>query len=102
MVRSLVLLRPFITISKKFIVGILVGYAVFVFFRQLVGILLGYGMYQYDSYSGYCWNNITHRNYEVGEFLKYILPIILPFLFSYICFISKEASLIHLMDLILS
>ena len=65
-VRCLLLLKPLITISRKLILAILIGYAGLLTLRQLLGVMLGYSSYQYDENSGYCWNHIANQKYQVN------------------------------------
>ena len=64
--RSIVLLKPLLVISKKWVVGVLITYAVFLMLRQLTGVFLGYSKYRFEEDSGYCWNHITNTAYQVG------------------------------------
>ena len=64
--RTLVLLRPLVRVKKRTVVGALVGYAVFLIIRQVVGVVAGYSCYKYEVISGYCWNHISNRKYQVS------------------------------------
>ena len=54
----------------KVVVGLVIGYMMFLVTRQLIGVFLGYSSYQYEKSAGYCWNHISHHKYQV----KYYVP----------------------------
>ena len=49
----------------KVVVGLVIGYMMFLVTRQLIGVFLGYSSYQYEKSAGYCWNHISHHKYQV-------------------------------------
>ena len=58
------LLAKFENVSQV-IVGLVIGYMIFLATRQLTGVFLGYSSYKYEHSAGYCWNHINHHGYQV-------------------------------------
>ena len=63
--RTFNLLKPFVNVKRKVVIGTMIGYAGFLMARQLLGVVLGYSKYQFEEDSGYCWNHINDTKYQV-------------------------------------
>ena len=65
--RTFALLYPLVFIKKRVVIGVLIGYAIFMITRLLFGVVTGYSSYKYETFSGYCWNHISNKNYQVNK-----------------------------------
>ena len=65
--RTVVLIRPLTVVKQRPVVGLMVGYAIFLMVRLVIGMNFGLGQYQYSINSGYCWNHVTDGNYQVRD-----------------------------------
>ncbi|KAL5249658.1 hypothetical protein ACHWQZ_G018501 [Mnemiopsis leidyi] len=76
--RTFALLKPLVFIKKKVIVGLVIGYMIFLATRQLTGVFLGYSSYKYEHSAGYCWNHINHHSYQVSDAVFSTLQLAFP------------------------
>ena len=63
--RTFNLLKPFVNVKRRTVVGAMICYAVFLMGRQLLGVALGYSNYRFEKEAGYCWNQINNTKYQV-------------------------------------
>ena len=63
--RTFNLLKPFVIVRRRTVIGVMICYAVFLIGRQLLGVVLGFSDYEYEKDSGYCWNHINNTQYQV-------------------------------------
>eukprot|EP00116_Pleurobrachia_bachei_P007382 sb/3467644/ len=78
--RTFALLRPMKQMRRRVVWRVLIGYLVFLIGRQLIGIFAGYSHYEYEAFSGYCWNHINYTNWQHTDaffsFFQLAFPII--------------------------
>ena len=67
--RTFALLKPleFVHVKKTVVIGVMVGFAIFMITRLLFGVVTGYSSYKYETFSGYCWNHISNEKYQVNR-----------------------------------
>ncbi|KAL5265660.1 hypothetical protein ACHWQZ_G006397 [Mnemiopsis leidyi] len=76
--RTFNLLKPFVIVRRRTVIGVMIFYAVFLIGRQLLGVALGYSDYEYQQDSGYCWNHINDTRYQVSDVIFSSLQLAFP------------------------
>ena len=73
--RTVVLVRPLTRIKKSVIIATMAIYGTFILSRQLLGVVLGHSHYKYHGSSGYCWNQIDDKKYQVNLYILHSIYI---------------------------
>ena len=78
-VRAIILIKPLVTLSRKLIIGCIVGYYIFLVLRFSVGLIL-FGHYQYRTFSGYAWIQINSAWYGKVDISLAVILLATPIL----------------------
>lgn len=76
--RSIVLVRPFYMLSKRAVLNIVLGYAVYLVLNQIIPLATGHMKFIYTSGEVYCWDESSSHMVNILDTVVDLVSIVLP------------------------